>query len=230
LLAAALRRAAERRGARFRDGAAGLVARGGRVSGILLDGGDVADADRVIVAAGAWAPEVLEPLGVRLAVAPQRGQITHLRLEGVDTGSWPVVLPPGNHYLLAFGDSRVVVGATRETGAGFDYRVTADGQSEVLNQALAVAPGLGPATLVETRIGFRPVGPDVRPMLGRIPGLDGLIVGNGLGASGLTTGPVAGRLLAQLALGEAPDLDLAPYDPLRPTAAGATGAGGDAIR
>jgi D-amino-acid dehydrogenase len=230
LLAAALRRAAERRGARFRDGAAGLVARGGRVSGILLDGGDVADADRVIVAAGAWAPNVLEPLGVRLAVAPQRGQITHLRLEGVDTGSWPVVLPPGSHYLLAFGDSRVVVGATRETGAGFDYRVTADGQSEVLNQALAVAPGLGPATLVETRIGFRPVGPDVRPMLGRIPGLDGLIVGNGLGASGLTTGPVAGRLLAQLALDEAPDLDLAPYDPLRPTAAGATGAGGDAIR
>ena len=67
-------------------------------------------------------------------------------------------------------------------------------------------------------------------MLGRIPGLDGLIVGNGLGASGLTTGPVAGRLLAQLALDEAPDLDLAPYDPLRPTAAGATGAGGDAIR
>ncbi|MFC7542530.1 NAD(P)/FAD-dependent oxidoreductase [Siccirubricoccus deserti] len=150
-----------------------------------------------------------------LAVVPQRGQITHLRLEGVDTGAWPVVLPRSSHYLLAFGGSRVVVGATRETGSGFDYRVTAAGQAEVLNEALAIAPGLGPATLVETRIGFRPVGPDLRPMLGRIAGLDGLVIGNGLGPSGLTIGPLAGRLLAQLVLGEAPELDLAAYDPLR---------------
>jgi len=228
LLAAALRRAAERRGTRFHGGAAGLLARDGRVTGIRL-GSEEIGADRVVVAAGAWAPELLQPFGVPLAVAPQRGQITHLRLEGVDTEAWPVVLPPGSHYLLAFGGSRVVVGATRETGSGFDHRVTAAGQAEVLNEALAVAPGLGPATLVETRIGFRPVGPDLRPMLGWVSGLDGLVVGNGLGPSGLTIGPLAGRLLAQLVLGEAPELDLAPYDPLR--ASTATGAGGaDAIR
>ncbi|GGC60599.1 putative oxidoreductase YurR [Siccirubricoccus deserti] len=214
LLAAALRRAAERRGARFHTGPAELLARDGRVTGIRL-ASEVIEADCVVVAAGAWAPEMLKPLGVSLAVVPQRGQITHLRLEGVDTGAWPVVLPRSSHYLLAFGGSRVVVGATRETGSGFDYRVTAAGQAEVLNEALAIAPGLGPATLVETRIGFRPVGPDLRPMLGRIAGLDGLVIGNGLGPSGLTIGPLAGRLLAQLVLGEAPELDLAAYDPLR---------------
>jgi D-amino-acid dehydrogenase len=228
LITAALRRAAERRGARFQAGAAGLLAGEGRVTGIRL-GSEVIEADCVVVAAGAWAPEVLKPLGLSLAVAPQRGQITHLRLEGVDTEAWPVVLPQSSHYLLAFGGSRVVVGATRETGSGFDYRVTAAGQAEVLNQALAVAPGLGSATLVETRIGFRPVGPDLRPMLGRIAGLDGLVIGNGLGPSGLTIGPFAGRLLAQLVLGEAPGFDLAAYDPLRP-AAGTAGEGAEAIR
>ena len=36
------------------------------------------------------------------------------------------------HYLLAFDDSRVVAGATRETGAGFDVRVTPGGLHEVL--------------------------------------------------------------------------------------------------
>ena len=82
---------------------------------------------------------------------------------------------------------------------------------------------------METRIGFRPVGPDLRPMLGWVSGLDGLVVGNGLGPSGLTIGPLAGRLLAQLVLGEAPELDLAPCDP--PRASSATEAGGaDAIR
>jgi D-amino-acid dehydrogenase len=123
----------------------------------------------------------------------------------------------------------VVVGATREIGSGFDYRVTAAGQAEVLNEALAVAPGLGPAILLETRIGFRPVSPDLRPMLGRIAGLDGLVIGNGLGPSGLTIGPFAGHLLAQLVLGQAPELDLAAYDPLRP-ATGAASGGAEAIR
>lgn len=230
LLAEALRRAAERRGVRFLAGPAALLpARDGRVAGMRV-GSETIGADCVVAAAGAWAPELLEPLGISLAVAPQRGQITHLRLEGVDTGDWPIVLPPGSHYLLAFGGSRVVVGATRETGSGLDYRVTAAGQAEVLNRALAVAPGLGPATLVETRIGFRPVGPDLRPMLGRVPGLEGLVIGNGLGPSGLTIGPFAGRLLARLALGEAPELDLAPYDPLRPALGGLGGGEADAIR
>jgi D-amino-acid dehydrogenase len=230
-LAAALRRAAGRQGTRFRAGKAEPVVHDGRVTGIQL-GSEVIEADCVVVTAGAWAPEVLTPLGIALPVVPQRGQITHLRLDGIDTEAWPVVLPQSSHYLLAFGDSRVVVGATRETGSGFDYRVTAAGQAEVLNQALAIAPGLGSATLVETRIGFRPVGPDLRPMLGRIAELDGLVIGNGLGPSGLTIGPFAGRLLAQLVLGEAQELDLTAYDPLRLTGGAelVPERGGDAIR
>ena len=214
LLTAALRRAAERHGVHFVAGEAGLLTGADRVTGIRLAGESIA-ADCVIAAAGAWAPELLRPLGLALPVAPQRGQITHLRLEGTATEAWPVVLPQSSHYLLAFGDSRIVVGATRETGSGFDHRVTAAGQTEVLNEALAVAPGLGRATLLETRIGFRPAGPDLQPLLGRA-GTEGLIIGNGLGPSGLTIGPFAGQVLAQLALGEAPAIDLADYAPLRP--------------
>ena len=210
LLAAALRRATERRGGRFQPGTAELLAEGARVTGARV-GAETVAADCVVLAAGAWAPALLAPLGLTLAVAPQRGQITHLRLEGVETGAWPIVLPQSSHYLLAFEGGRVVVGATREAGTGFDLRVTAGGQAEVLNEALAVAPGLAPATLVETRVGFRPVGRDVRPMLGRAA-LDGLVIGNGLGPTGLTIGPYAGRLLAQAALGEVPEMDLAAYD------------------
>lgn len=159
------------------------------------------------------APPSIKPVGVALPIEPQRGQIVHLRLPGQDTSTWPVILPPGSHYLLAFDDSRVVVGATRESGVGFDCRVTALGQAQVLAEALHVAPGLGAATVIETRVGFRPVGAGIRPLLGR--GLDGLLIGNGLGAAGLTIGPLAGRLLADATLGNEALLDLAPFDPLR---------------
>jgi D-amino-acid dehydrogenase len=45
--------------------------------------------------------------------------------------------------------------------------------------------------------------------------MEGLVIANGLGAGGLTMGPYAGQLLAQLITGQTPDLDLSAFDPLR---------------
>jgi D-amino-acid dehydrogenase len=212
-ITAALLRSAERMGATVRHGRAVLAVAAGRVTGIVLESERVS-ADRVVVAAGAWAPSLLQPHGIALPVAPQRGQIMHFRLSGHDTRDWPVVLPAGSHYLLAFDDGRIVAGATRETGSGFDFRVTAGGQAEVLAEALQTAPGLRAATVIETRVGFRPVGPGIRPLLGAARGVERLVIGNGLGSAGLTLGPFAGRLLAEVALGRKPAIDLVPFDPL----------------
>jgi glycine/D-amino acid oxidase-like deaminating enzyme len=213
-LAASLLRAAEHHGATVARGFGELISRGDRAPSVRLDDREIV-ADAVVITAGAWSPALLRPLGINLPIQPQRGQIIHLHLPGQETNSWPVVLPPGSHYLLAFDDSRVVAGATRESGAGFDYRVTAAGQAEVLSEALRIAPGLGVASLVETRVGFRPVSLDGRPLLGRARNVEGLVIGNGLGAAGLTIGPLAGRLLADVVLDRQPALDLAPFDPLR---------------
>jgi len=211
----ALIRAARRAGATVVRGHAGLACRGGRVSGVLADG-DLIEADAVVAATGAWTPSFVEPAGVVVRVTPQRGQIVHLSLAPASTGQWPVVLPADSgHYLLAFDDSRVVAGATREPDAGFDYRVTAAGLADVLARALAVAPGLDAATYLETRVGFRPAGPDTRPLLGPVAGVPGLFVATGLGAEGLTMGPYAGSIAARAALGLDPGIDLAPFDPLR---------------
>jgi D-amino-acid dehydrogenase len=206
---ASLLDAARRRGAELRTGSATLTGDGVRVDG------DPVGADAVIVAAGAWSGELLAPLGVGLPVVPQRGQITHLGV-GTDTARWPVLSPLGSgHYLLAFPGGRVVAGATRETGSGFDHRVTAAGQLEVLEHALAVAPGLHDATLLETRVGFRPATPDGLPVLGRLPGHPKIVLATGFGPTGLTLAPLAGALVAEVVLGEKPRLDLAPYRPDR---------------
>jgi D-amino-acid dehydrogenase len=215
LLAASMARAAAGKGAVITASRAELACRSGRVVGVMLKG-VLVEADAVVAATGAWTTSFLEPSGVTVAVTPQRGQIVHMSLEPADTSRWPVVLPTAtSHYLLAFGDSRVVAGATRETGSGLDYRVTPGGLSEVLEQALAVAPGLAAGTYLETRVGFRPMGPDGLPLLGPVPGVDGLVVATGLGPTGLTMGPYAGAIAATVALGEQPDVDLTPVNPLR---------------
>ena len=192
------------------SGAASLEVDDGRVTGVRL-GDEVVEADRVVVAGGAWTNELLESLGPGLTVdvEPQKGQIVHLRVDA-DTSRWPVVMPLGRQYLVGFDDSRVVVGATRETGSGFDTRVTAGGQAEVLDAALAVAPGLAEAEIIETRVGLRPLAAGV-PTIARHPEIGGLVIGTGLGAGGLTMGPLCGRLLAELALDRQPSFDLSAY-------------------
>ena len=210
-VAAAMQRAAAKHGARLVNGSAELVMNGRRATGVRV-GDELIEADAVVAAAGAWAPALLEPAGVKLGVAPQRGQIIHLTLPGTETAHWPILQPLSSYYLLAFEDSRIVVGASRETGSGFDYRLTAAGVAEVLNAALDVAPGLASWTLHEIRIGFRPLADNLRPKIGAAPGIDNLYIGNGLGPSGLTMGPFSGMMLAQLVLGQPTAIALDPYD------------------
>src|SRR5699024_8472159 len=177
---------------------------------VHLDGAPIAS-DAVLIAAGAWANNLLGSFGLAIPVAPQRGQIAHLRLEGADTSTWPTVHPLSHHYLVAFDGGRVVAGATRETGSGFDPRVTAAGQLRVLHDALSIAPGLADATHLETRVGLRPL-PDQLPVVGALPGRDDVYLATGYGATGLTIGPFLGDALARAILGE-PAAELRPFRP-----------------
>ncbi|WP_188835588.1 NAD(P)/FAD-dependent oxidoreductase [Flexivirga endophytica] len=211
-LRAALWAAARKHGARIVTGRARIRA-GSAVEAVEIDG-EVIGADVVIEASGVWAPHVLEPLGLRSPVTAMRGQIVHLRLPGAEPREWPVILPMSAHYLLSF-DDRIVVGATHESDAGLDHRLTVAGLHQVLGEALQVAPGLADAEFLEGRVGFRPVGPDAKPLLGTTPDLPGLIIANGLGAHGLTMGPYVGSIAAALAEGREPEVDLTPYDPFR---------------
>ncbi len=192
-------------------GTAVLGRAAGRVTGVRA-GADRIGADGVVVAAGAWTGQVCAAAGCPLPIRPQRGQIIHARLSGADTARWPVVLPPGDPYLLGFPEGRIVIGATRED-AGFEHQVTVGGMSSLLAPGLRLAPGLSEATLLETRIGFRPVTADGRPVLGRLA--DGLFVATGHGREGLTAGPWSGLAVSALALGEQPPTDLVPFGPAR---------------
>ncbi|WP_040978618.1 NAD(P)/FAD-dependent oxidoreductase [Oceanobacillus jeddahense] len=214
LLRESMKRAAVKNGAQLIEGEASLQFSNQEVTGVRVEGNDI-EADKVLLATGAWAPELLKPLGIELAIEPQKGQIAHISLPNQDTTDWPVVLPRTSHYMLAFDDSRVVAGATRETGSGFDYRLTAGGVQQVLEAALDVAPGLEEGTLKEVRIGFRPMGPDVLPLIGQLDAFTGIHMVNGLGPSGLTMGPYAGKLAAKQILNEDMEIDMSPYHPNR---------------
>ena len=218
LVAAAENQGLERRETAVRT----LRVEAGRVVAVVVEGGAVA-CGSVAVAGGAWSGELGEILGVEIAVAPQRGQILHFGLPGQETGSWPVVGTLGDYYLVAWPGGRVVCGATRETGTGFDARPTAAGVREVLDEALTLAPGLADATLLEIRVGLRPLSADLLPILGRVPGIDNAFVATGHGPTGLTLGPYSGKCVAELILNGASSFDLSAFRVDRPGLATSSG-------
>jgi D-amino-acid dehydrogenase len=213
MLRDAMTRAAERRGARMVQGEAEVVIDASRATGVRVHG-EMLSAGSVVLAGGAWSAAMADALGLLVPVHPLRGQILHLELQETDTSRWPIIVGFHSHYLLTFPTSRVVAGATQEI-AGFDYRMTAGGVHEDLNEALRIAPGLAGATLHEVRVGLRPASRDGLPLLGRAPGVDNLYIATGHGAHGLQLGPYSGAAMADLALGRSVDLDLAAYSPER---------------
>lgn len=207
----ALIHAAKKHGATFVHGSAELSAKQTVITSVVV-GGQTYPADKVILAAGAWASELLAPFAIELKVTAQKAQIVHLELDDAETGDWPVVMPPTDQYILAFENGEIVIGATHEDHQPFDHRLTAGGLHEVLDKALTVAPGLADATFTEARVGYRPFTPGFLPVIGTVPGMEGLYLANGLGASGLTVGPFLGQQLAKLTMEEPVDIQLEWYD------------------
>lgn len=214
LLRDALRQAAIRHGAVAIAGDARLVREVDRVAKVVV-GAETFAPEIVVIAGGAWSNALGEAIGVTIPVHPQRGQIIHLDLPGVETGRWPIVEGFSPQYLLTFPGSRVVAGATREHDSGYDVRMTAGGVHSVLTEALRVAPGLAAGTVAEIRIGLRPFSPDGLPFVGNAPGLSNVYLNTGHGPSGLQLGPVSGAAVAALIDGETPPFDLAAVDPAR---------------
>nr|WP_039808483.1 FAD-binding oxidoreductase [Jeotgalibacillus malaysiensis] len=176
----------------------------------VLVNGKRHSADRIILAAGAWAPEVLKNLHIKIDVSYQKAQISHLGV-AEETSELPVVMPPGDQYLLAFDDQRIVAGTTHENDRPMDDKITAGGIAEIMGKTLAVAGHLSEAEYLETRVGYRPFTPGFLPVAGPFPHIPKLLFINGLGSSGLTSGPFIGKEVAKIALGQESNINPEDY-------------------
>ena len=76
---------------------------------------------------------------------------------------------------------------------------------------MRVAPGLAPARLLEVRVGLRPLPPDGLPVLGRVDGMEGILIATGHGPTGLQLGPYSGKLMADMALDAEPESDISAF-------------------
>ncbi len=166
------------------------------------------DTGDVVIALGPWAPDVLNPLDIRLPLAVKRGYHRHYRPQGNAALSRPV-LDAENGYVLAPMEQGIRI----TTGVEFAARDAAPTPVQ-LDRLLPAARGLfplGEAVEAQPWLGARPCFPDSRPVIGRAPGQRGLWLAIGHAHWGLTLGPTTGRLIAEMMTGAVPSCDPKPY-------------------
>lgn len=134
---------------------------------------------------------------------------------------WPVVSTMGDKFNLSFSrDFFRSLAATTRWQAGevspFERaRIVSPTPDEaLLDGALAKlqaeVPAFRTARVVERWGGALTVAPDFNPLLDHVAALPGLFVGSGF-SFGLTMGPAAGQVMAELMTGATPSVDLQPF-------------------
>jgi glycine oxidase len=165
------------------------------------------DAERVVVAAGAWSGA----LGGGLPVRPVKGQALRLR-DPSGPGLCRHVLrwgPPTPGYLVPRGDGRYYLGATMEE-RGFDTAVTALGVYELLREAAELLPGLLELEIDEVFTGLRPGTPDNAPIIGADPAHPRVVWATGHFRNGILLCPWTADLVADILSGSAADTPFGP--------------------
>ena len=169
------------------------------------------EADKVVVAAGAWSPWLAAQLGVRLLVVPERGYHAMLPHAGVG-------LRTAVHYgdrLISMtpmtGGLRVSSGAEL---ADADAAPNWTRRDVVVEGSKALFPDLDD-TGATRWMGPRPSTPDTVPIIGAHPAIPGVLFATGHGQLGLTLAAVTAEIAGELAVGRAPNIDLSPYRPDR---------------
>lgn len=190
----------------------GLVWESGRFTGVDTTIGRKS-ADRIVLASGAWTETLLASAGLKLPMDNKTGLIVHTN--PVTPVLNHLVLSPEIHFRQE-KDGRIVVGEIfsggllDESGPESDPVKMAGQIVENLRKRL---PGVENLSADRIMIGRRPVPKDGYPAIGVPDGGDGLYIATM--HSGMTLGPLTGRLVADEISGTDRSDLLSSYRPTR---------------
>ena len=168
--------------------------------------------DQLILASGAWLPDILEPLGYQVDIQPQKGQLLEVQT-AFETENWPGLILPGEIDILPFEDGKLVIGASHENDKGFDLAIDPEVIGDMKKSASQFLPDLADLPISKTRVGTRAYTSDFLPFYGNLKDRQSIWVASGLGSSGLTSGPFIGWQMARVILGLTNPFDRSPFSP-----------------
>ncbi|QFP75107.1 FAD-binding oxidoreductase [Deinococcus sp. AJ005] len=186
------------------------IERLGEVWQVQTPGGTF-EAPQLLNAAGAWSGEIGKLAGLEIPVHPARRMV-------FSTG--PLTLPrpvpmtfdlTSGVYLRSEGE-RLIFGRADPGDTGWREGLNWDWLEPTLTLALERWPWLSAASLDRKASwwGYYELTPDGFPVVGRMPGAEGWLNACGFSGHGVMQAAATGRVMAQIAAGETPFIDVSP--------------------
>lgn len=179
-------------------------------------GGNSIEAERLVIAAGAWTGQVCAMLGVDLPVAADVNMLTI-------TEPAPHLIDRVITHIGGILSLKQYPNGTCLIGGGWQGRgELAAGTRETehvslmhnLRVAMQVVPDLAKLRMVRSWAGYEGVAADALPLFGALPGVAGAYV-NACARGGYHQGPALGEEMARLMLEGRTGLDMRAFDPRR---------------
>ncbi len=193
--------AARRAGATIRTGVRvdRIEVRDGAVAGVVTDSGPVA-APIVVNAAGAWAGILAATAGVAVPIEPiPRAVLVTGPFTGRPERRTLVIDAATSFYFHREGEGVLMGMGDPDERPTFETRIDDRFVAErLLPTALRILPALEDAAIAHSWAGLYEMTPDRHAIIGRAPGLAGLVLANGFSGHGFQHAPIVGRLLAEL--------------------------------
>ncbi|WP_132053683.1 NAD(P)/FAD-dependent oxidoreductase [Pseudocnuella soli] len=187
-----------------------VVTSGGAVKKLVTDRGEI-DGDVFVMANGSWLPQLAKMAGITIPLMPGKGySFTYneprqkLNIPAILCEARVAITPMNGHMRY---------GGTMEI-APVNSRINMNRVQGIVESVPKYFPGIKLELPNEKDVwyGFRPCSPDGLPYLGYNKKLKNLIIAGGHAMMGLSLGPASGKVVADLAGGKAPQVDVAAFD------------------
>jgi sarcosine oxidase subunit beta len=176
----------------------GIRVESGKVRGVLTPQGEIAT-ETIVVAAGAWSGKIGEMMGVDIPIVPVRRQIAVTTPLPQVPSDFPFVLFFGQslYFHLESGTSILTGMSNKDEPVSFSLEVDRRWTETHLMAAMDRFPLLEQAGLLSEWAGPYEVTPDEQAILGKMPGIEGVVVAAGFSGHGFMHGPIVGKLMTE---------------------------------
>jgi D-amino-acid dehydrogenase len=184
----------------------GFETMGRKVTAVMTTRGTISVGE-IVLAGGCWSADLTRELKIKLMIEPAKGySVTFKRPAGWP--SIPLVMSEARVVLTTMEDMLRFAG-TLEL-AGFDMSINKGRVNAILEAVPAYFPDIDTDVLelVEIWRGLRPCSPDGLPYIARPRVYDNLIIATGHGMLGISLAPITGKIVAQLASDQTPEMDI----------------------
>jgi glycine/D-amino acid oxidase-like deaminating enzyme len=184
------------------------------VSSVVTNSGEI-KTKFVVVAAGAWSPQLGRTAGLSIPVTPIRGNILvtesipsqYLQIvaeiQDVEMDQGSTLSSDQNREFnvrMVFSPTpsgNILIGRSEES-AGYDNSVNYRVIRAVARRAIRFFPCLRDLHCIRTYAGLRPCTPDDFPIIDRLDSPEGIILATGHGDKGINLAPMTGKIVSEL--------------------------------